>query len=187
MINRNFWKNKKVLITGHTGFKGSWLTLILTEAGAQIAGISLEPLYSPNLFDKLNLIENTNIQHNILDIQDIKNLKQIFNREKPDIVFHLAAQPLVRESYEKPLETWNTNVIGTLNILEATKSFEHKCIVVIITTDKVYQNREWRFGYRENDPLGGHDPYSSSKAAAELAISSWRSSFCGELEYQKLC
>ncbi len=184
MINRNFWKSKKVLITGHTGFKGSWLTLILTEVGAQITGISLEPVNSPNLFDKLNLIENSNIQHNILNIQNEKNLREIFNREKPDIVFHLAAQPLVRESYEKPLETWNTNVIGTLNLLEATKSFEHKCLVVIVTTDKVYKNREWGFGYRENDPLGGHDPYSSSKAAAELAVSSWRSSFCGELEYQ---
>ncbi len=184
MINDKFWKGKKVLITGHTGFKGSWLSLWLSKLGSKIVGISLKPETSPNLFDELKLINDGNLSHNIFDINNIIRLKEIFTSEKPEIVFHFAAQPLVRESYKNPVETWQTNVIGSLNILEAVKEFNHKCILVMITTDKVYKNNEWEFGYRENDPLGGYDPYSSSKAGAEIAIASWRSSFCGTLQYQ---
>ena len=184
MVNKQFWEGKKVLITGHTGFKGSWLSLWLKEMGAQIIGISLEPETSPNLFDELELSKDSNLVHNLIDINNLIKIKEVFATEEPEIIFHLAAQPLVRKSYRDPIETWQTNVMGSLNILEAIKCSNHKSLLVMITTDKVYQNNEWEFGYRENDPLGGHDPYSSSKAAAELAISSWRSSFCGNLEHQ---
>ena len=177
-INYNFWKNKNILITGHTGFKGSWLSLWLLNLGAKVNGISLAPIQSPNLFDELNLINDIN--HYLLDIRDEQKLKDKILKINPDIVFHLAAQPLVLESYKKPKSTWDVNVMGTINVLDSLRSIDIKCAAIFITTDKVYLNREWVFGYRENDPLGGKDPYSSSKAAAEIAISSWRSSFCGK-------
>jgi len=180
---QSFWENKKVLITGHTGFKGSWLTLWLLKMGSKVCGISLEPQFEKNLFDSLNL--KNNLVHNICDIRDKDKVKNIINNFKPDIVFHLAAQPLVLTSYEKPLETWEINVIGTINIMEAILSIDHKCGAVFITTDKVYKNNEWDYGYRENDKLGGIDPYSSSKAASELAINSWRESFCGSSDLKK--
>ncbi len=177
-INSNFWKNKNILITGHTGFKGSWLTLWLLRLGAKVNGISLEPVQSPNLFNKLNLINEIN--HYLVDIRDEEKISSKILEIQPDIVFHLAAQPLVIESYKKPKLTWDTNVMGTINILNSLRKINIRCASIFITTDKVYLNREWTFGYRENDPLGGNDPYSSSKAATEIAISSWRSSFCGE-------
>lgn len=180
---QSFWQNKKVLITGHTGFKGSWLTLWLLKMGSKVCGISLEPQFEKNLFDSLNL--KNNLEHNICDIRDKDKVKIIINNFKPDIVFHLAAQPLVLTSYEKPSETWEINVIGTINIMEAILSIDHKCGAVFITTDKVYKNNEWEYGYRENDKLGGIDPYSSSKAASELAINSWRESFCGSSDFKK--
>ncbi len=180
--NPSFWKGKKVLITGHTGFKGSWLSLWLMQMGSNISGVSLEPTSKINLFSKLN-IENK-INHNLLDIRNKESINNLISLFNPDIVFHLAAQPLVLKSYLDPMETWETNVIGSINIMESLRNTKKKCSLIMVTTDKVYKNNEWIYGYRETDPLGGKDPYSSSKAAAELAINSWRSSFCGDFDYQ---
>ena len=177
MIHKSFWQNKNVLITGHTGFKGSWLALWLLKKGAKVSGISLEPNTNPSLFDQLEI--NLELQNNYYqDIREEKKIQELINNVKPDIVFHMAAQPLVRESYLDPLGTWDVNVMGSLNILSAISDLSNLCAVVMITTDKVYKNKEWQFGYRENDELGGYDPYSASKAACEIAIQSWRASFC---------
>ena len=171
----NFWQSKKVLITGHTGFKGAWLCQWLLHLGAEVRGISLNPNTNPSMFEQLNLADY--VDHQIADIRDRQLMPQLISAWQPEILFHMAAQPLVRRSYTAPLETWETNVMGTINILEALKSLDSFCIAIFITTDKCYENREWLYGYREHDPLGGYDPYSSSKAAAELAIASWRNSF----------
>ncbi len=179
MVNK-FWQGKKVLITGHTGFKGSWLSLWLLHLGAQVKGLSLAPSTNPSLFEQLSLARE--LENVIGDIRDLELIKGIVKSWQPDLIFHLAAQPLVRRSYIESVETWNTNVMGTIHVLESLKSLSHPCALVAITTDKCYENREWIYGYRENDPLGGHDPYSSSKAGAELAISSWRSSFFNKPE-----
>lgn len=170
-----FWQGKKVFITGHTGFKGSWLSLWLLRLGAQVTGLSLEPETQPALFTQLGL--TANIDHYIEDIRDLGRVKQLVAYAQPDVVFHLAAQPLVRRSYLEPVATWETNVMGTIHVMEALKQLNHSCAAVFITTDKCYENREWTYGYRESDSLGGYDPYSSSKAAAELTIASWRRSF----------
>lgn len=170
-----FYKNKKVLITGHTGFKGAWLTQILLNWGAEVTGISLDPNTEPNLFEILGL--QSKIHNHFSDIRDIEAMRTIFNESKPEIVFHLAAQPIVRLSYDDPLGTFSTNVMGTANILEVCKEIHSIKSVVIITTDKVYENKEWHYAYRENDPLGGHDPYSSSKAAADIVANSYIQSF----------
>ena len=183
-INEDFWHNKKVLLTGHTGFKGSWLLLLLIKLNAKVVGYALPPETKPNLFNEIESKLKNKFVNNFGEIRDKKKLREIVNETKPDIVFHLAAQPLVRMSYQKPLETWDVNVMGTLNLLDSLKDLNNKCAVVVITTDKVYVNREWAYAYRENDLLGGFDPYSASKAATEIALSSWRSSFCGEKEYQ---
>lgn len=181
MVDKTFWHGKRVLLTGHTGFKGSWLLLWLTEMGAQVWTYSLEPDQTPNLFSFLeqSCPYGDSWHHHIGDLADLEALNSVVRRAQPEIVFHLAAQPLVLRSYEDPLGTWSTNVMGSLHLLEALRPLEHKCAVVMITTDKVYENREWCFGYREVDRLGGHDPYSASKAGTEIAVSSWRSSFCG--------
>lgn len=183
LINADFWHNKRVLITGHTGFKGSWLGLWLSELGAEVTGIGLEPDCKPNLFDQLGLKDRLKENH-LADIRDLQTVKEIVEVSQPEVVLHLAAQPLVRRSYTDPLGTWATNVQGSLNLLEALKILQKPCAVVMVTTDKVYANQEWNYGYREDDRLGGHDPYSASKAAAELAIASWRSSFCGSDKHQ---
>ena len=182
MIDPNFWKGRRVLLTGHTGFKGSWLALWLSDLGAVVTGVSLEPEGNPCLFKQLGLHERVN--HHNVDIRDLPKLQAIIQSSQPEVVLHLAAQPLVRRSYRDPLGTWSTNVQGSLHVLEALRSLSHHCSVVMITTDKVYANQEWDYGYRENDRLGGHDPYSSSKAGAEIAIASWRSSFVGEGAHQ---
>ena len=179
----NFYKNKKILITGHTGFKGSWLSQILIYFGAKISGYSLEPNTKPSLFKALNL--NKKINHNIGDIRDYKNFKKIFIKEKPEIVFHLAAQPLIRDSYDDPLYTFETNIIGTANILQAIKETESVKSAVIITTDKVYKDKNWIYPYKENDELGGYDPYSSSKAGAEIITDSYIKSFFNPKDYNK--
>lgn len=175
VVTTEFWLEKKVLVTGHTGFKGAWLSLWLLKLGAEVAGLSLTPNTQPSLFEQLALRHE--LKHNIGDIRDLELVKNIVSQFKPDIVFHLAAQPLVRLSYTEPVTTWETNVIGTINVLESLKILKNPCVGVMITTDKCYDNKEWIYGYRENDSLGGHDPYSSSKAGAEIAIASWQKSF----------
>jgi len=166
---QKFYKDKRILITGHTGFKGAWLTQILLEFGADVIGYSLESETDPNLFSLLKLKDK--IEHHIDDIRDFKTLNAVVAKSKPDIIFHLAAQPLVRYSYDHPIYTYETNVIGTLNVLEAIRLNNIKA-GVIITTDKVYKNIEQDITYNEEDPLGGHDPYSNSKACADLIVSS---------------
>ena len=175
MFNANFFLNKKVLITGNTGFKGSWLSIWLDLLGAKIYGLALEPPTKPSLFDKANL--SRIIDNNIVDIKDTDKVIQLVQSIEPDYIFHLAAQPLVQLSYLRPVETWKTNVIGTINILESLKLLDKKCIGIIITSDKCYENQEWEWGYRENDLLGGSDPYSASKGSAELAFNSYYKSF----------
>ena len=171
----NFFRNKKIFITGHTGFKGSWLTHLLNDNGAIIKGFSKKINTNPNLYNLLSL--DSRINSVINDINSFSIIeKEIFDFS-PDFIFHLAAQPLVRYSYNNSLETHNTNIIGTANVLEAARKLTNQCVIICITTDKVYKNQEWEFPYRETDELGGYDPYSSSKAAAELIISSFRQSY----------
>lgn len=177
----DFYRGKTVLITGHTGFKGSWLTLTLLAMGAKVIGVSLPPKTPKDIFVLTGL--ESLIRHHEFDVRDFEQLSALTSTEKPDIVFHLAAQPLVRQSYEEPLETFTTNVTGTANVLEAIRVFGGVKAAVIITTDKVYENREWIYGYRENDPLGGHDPYSGSKAAADIVTDSYRKSFFSPEKY----
>lgn len=174
----SFWKGRKVLITGHTGFKGSWLALWLDSLGASVSGYSLEPESSPNLFQDLRLAEL--IDSNIGDIRDLDNFQDVLDSFRPEIVFHLAAQSLVRRSYRSPIETYSTNVLGTANVLEAIRNSESVKAAIVVTTDKVYKNKERATGYSEDDRLGGFDPYSNSKACAELVVSSYRDSFFGD-------
>lgn len=169
----DIYKNKRVLVTGHTGFKGSWLVLWLQIMGAKVTGISLPSETTPNHWTLLNL----DIDSFYIDIRDEDKLRKKIIEINPEIIFHLAAQPLVRRSYKQPLETWTTNVIGTANLLEACRSLNELSAVVIVTTDKCYENREQDKGYKETDQLGGYDPYSASKAGSELVASSYRRSF----------
>lgn len=170
-----------VLVTGHTGFKGSWLCEWLLLLGAKVHGYALEPPTKPSLFKQLRLADRIK-SHTIGDVRDLPKLKTVIRKVKPDFVFHLAAQPLVRYSYDHPVETFETNVMGTVNILEACRFLRNKCSVVCITTDKCYENKETSRPYRENDPMGGYDPYSCSKGCDELLISSYRRSFFNSSE-----
>ncbi len=174
-VNPNFWKNKRVLVTGHTGFKGSWLSLWLQNMGALTFGVGLIPPTTPSLFKEAKVEEN--MSHNICDIRDKRKLAEIFAKVKPEFIFHLAAQPLVRESYINPLETYETNILGTLNVLECARKAESVRVILNVTTDKVYKNNEWIWAYRENEDLGGYDPYSCSKSCSELITESYRKSF----------
>lgn len=170
-----FFDGKRVLVTGHTGFKGSWLALWLNELGASVTGLALAPHTKPNHFDLIGLIDLIN--HCVGDIRNFKTVQEAFAACKPEIVFHLAAQALVRDSYENPKGTFDTNIGGTVNVLEATRQCPTVKVVVVVTSDKCYENREWVWGYRENDPLGGHDPYSASKGATEIVCSAYLRSF----------
>ncbi len=172
----SFYKNRRVLVTGHTGFKGSWLCEWLLSMGAEVAGYALDPQSHEILFDQLNLSSRLACDERG-DIADIAALKRLVQDFQPDVVLHLAAQPLVRLSYAQPVETFATNVMGTVNLLESVRVSNHPCSIVCVTTDKCYENREWLHAYREEDAMGGHDPYSASKGAAEIAISSYRRSF----------
>lgn len=170
-----FWPGKRVLLTGHTGFKGSWLTIWLKRLGASVTGLSLPPKTSPNLFALANV--NSLCDNFFVDIRDAQAVSECICTVKPEIVFHLAAQPLVRTSYGQPLETFATNIMGTAHVLDALRNIETVKVAVIVTTDKVYHNNEWHYPYRETDALGGHDPYSASKAASEILIASYRNAF----------
>ena len=170
-----FWAEKRVLLTGHTGFKGSWLSLWLAELGADVFGLAMEPETRPALFEQLQL--KSRVHHKIGDIRRVDTVRARVAEVQPDIVIHLAAQPLVLASYVDPLLTWETNVMGTAHVLEAIRGLEKHFAVVMVTTDKVYENHETGRPYREDDRLGGHDPYSASKAASELVIASWCKSF----------
>ena len=173
------YKNKNVVVTGHTGFKGSWLVAWLKQMGASVTGIALDPPSIPSHYDASKLAEG--IQDHRIDIRNVGAIEQAILEAKPDFLFHLAAQPIVGASYDDPIETWSTNVMGTINVLEALRKIQNTCSAVIITSDKCYDNVEWEWGYRENDALGGPDPYSASKGAAELAIRSYvKSYFSGE-------
>lgn len=175
MLDLEFFRGKKVLLTGHTGFKGSWMSRILLNAGADLTGYSLEPPTTPNLFDIAELSNNMNSV--IGDIRDLDNLSKVFSEAAPDIVIHMAAQPIVRDSYKNPVYTYETNVMGTVNILECVRKTDSVKSFLNVTTDKVYYNNEWEWGYRENDPLDGYDPYSNSKSCSELVTHSYKSSF----------
>lgn len=174
-VNPSFWHGKRVFVTGHTGFKGSWLTLWLHSMGAIVKGYALEPPTNPSLFEVANV--NDSIFSEIGDIRNLEALKKSMKEFSPDVLIHMAAQPLVRLSYIEPIETYTTNVIGTVNVLESARYCINLKAILSITTDKCYENREWVWGYREHDPMGGHDPYSSSKGCAELVTSAYRSSF----------
>jgi CDP-glucose 4,6-dehydratase len=173
--NPEFWRGKRVLITGHTGFKGSWLSLWLQSMGATLRGIALEPPTEPALFAVARVAEG--MEHRITDIRDLAAVRAQMDEFQPEIVMHMAAQPLVRRSYTHPVETYATNVMGTVHVLEAARHAGSVKAVVNITTDKCYENREWVWGYREDEPMGGHDPYSNSKGCAELVSSAYRKSF----------
>jgi CDP-glucose 4,6-dehydratase len=174
-VNSAFWQRRKVLLTGHTGFKGSWLALWLQHLGSEVAGYALAPHTTPSLFSAANVAEGmTSV---IGDLVDLPRLKDALSSHRPEIVLHLAAQSLVRASYRDPIGTYETNVLGTARVLEAVRSCDSVRAVVIVTTDKCYENREWVWPYRENDALGGHDPYSNSKACAELVTGAYRNSF----------
>lgn len=174
MLEKDFWKDRQVLVTGHTGFKGSWLSQSLVFLGSEVTGVSLNPPTNPNLYSLLDFKDLRDIR---LDIRDRSKLIEVFNEVKPEVIFHLAAQPIVRYSYLNPIETYEVNFMGTLNVLEAIKQQEKIKAAVIVTTDKCYENVEKKEGYIESDPMGGYDPYSSSKGAAELLVSSYRNSF----------
>ena len=174
-MNEKFWTDKRVFLTGHTGFKGSWLSLMLQNLGAKVTGYSLAPSTDPSLFEVADVVNGmTSI---VGDICDLPTLQCTMGAARPDIVIHMAAQPLVRQSYAEPVETYATNVMGTVNVLESVRHTSCVKAVLVITTDKCYENREWVWGYRENDALGGFDPYSSSKACSEIVSSAYRSSY----------
>ncbi len=180
MTGLSFYKDKKVMITGHTGFKGSWLCKILTDAGAEVYGYALEPETSPNLFSLCGV--ESKMVSIIGDIRDREHLTQVFREVQPEIVFHLAAQPLVRDSYKNPVYTYETNVMGTVNVCECVRL--NPCVksFLNVTTDKVYKNNEWEWGYRENEPLDGYDPYSNSKSCSELVTHSYINSFFQDMD-----
>ncbi len=182
-MNLMFWRNKRVFLTGHTGFKGSWLSLWLQSLGAQLTGYALNPPSNPSLFDVAKVADN--MKSVIGDVCDLNSLQRAMHEASPEIVIHMAAQPLVRYSYKNPVETFTTNVMGSVHLFEAVRNTKGIKAVVNVTSDKCYDNREWVWGYREDDAMGGFDPYSSSKGCAELITAAYRSSFFNQRSYQE--
>src|SRR5579863_1334262 len=182
-MNSEFWRGKRILLTGHTGFKGSWLAIWLHDLGAEVTGYALPPDQIPNLFLAAGV--ERFLHHNEGDLRDLSNLSAVVARARPEIVIHMAAQALVRESYADPVGTYGSNVMGTVHLLEAVRQSRGVRAVVVVTSDKCYENREWPWGYRENDPVGGHDPYSSSKGCAELVVAAYRRSFFARESFGK--
>lgn len=181
-MNRGFWKGRRIFLTGHTGFKGSWMSLWLQSLGAELTGYALKPSSYPSLFEAARVADGmVSIEG---DIRDTCRLRSALHNARPQIVFHMAAQPLVRQSYDNPVDTYATNVMGVVNLFEAIRAVPDVRTLINITTDKCYENKEWLWGYRENDPLGGYDPYSSSKACAEIVSAAYRSSFFNPSQYQ---
>ncbi len=183
VIDSSFWRGKKVLITGHTGFKGSWLSLWLQSMGVNVIGYAHEPPTKPSLFEVGRIGDG--MASIIGDVRDLTCLKEVFSEHRPEIVFHMAAQSLVRYSYDNPIETYATNVMGTVNLLEAVRQSGDVKVVVNVTSDKCYENREWAWGYRENEPMGGYDPYSSSKGCSELVTGAYRNSYFNRDTYKQ--
>lgn len=181
-MNREFWQGKRVLLTGHTGFKGSWLSLWLQSMGVELVGYALTPPTNPSLFDVAEV--GSGMVSVIGDVRDLEHLRTIFAKYQPEIVIHMAAQPLVRYSYLEPVETYSTNVMGTVNLLEAVRGTSSVKAVVNVTSDKCYENREWAWGYRENEAMGGFDPYSNSKGCAELVTAAYRNSYFHPEQYE---
>lgn len=175
MIDHSFWKGRKVLITGHTGFKGSWLSLWLDKLGANVTGYALAPPTQPNLFEQAQV--ESSVRSVCADIRDFPRLSAVIAECRPDVILHMAAQSVVRRGYEDPIETYSSNVMGTVHLLEALRQLKLRCVVVNVTSDKCYKNREWIWGYRETEPMGGRDPYSNSKGCAELVTAAYRDSF----------
>jgi CDP-glucose 4,6-dehydratase len=180
-MNSEFWRGKRVLLTGHTGFKGSWLSLWLQSSGAKVTGYALAPPTRPSLFEVAGV--GAGMTSIIGDVRDLERLCGVFAEHQPEIVIHMAAQPLVRYSYHEPVETYSTNVMGTVHLLEAVRRTRSVRAVVNVTSDKCYENREWVWGYRENEPMGGYDPYSNSKGCAELVTSAYRNSYFHPAQY----
>lgn len=180
-MNYKFWVNKRVFITGHTGFKGSWLCLWLNSLGAEVTGYALDPPSDPSLFQLCNIHELVHSQKG--DVRDLNFLQKSIRDARPEVVIHMAAQPLVRDSYTNPVETYEVNVMGTVNVLEAVRNTEGVKALINVTTDKCYENKEWLWGYRENERFGGYDPYSNSKACSELITAAYRSSFFNPAQY----
>lgn len=182
-MNAEFWRGRRVFVTGHTGFKGGWLTLWLASMGARVTGYALAPSTQPSLFEDASVARD--VDSHIDDIRAFETLRGALAAAKPEVVFHLAAQPLVRQGYLDPRETYETNVMGTVNLLEAVRGTPSVRAVVVVTSDKCYENRGWARGYREDDPMGGRDPYSSSKGCAELVVSAFRSSYFDPASFAK--
>jgi CDP-glucose 4,6-dehydratase len=183
-VDPNFWLGKRVFLTGHTGFKGCWLSLWLSSMGAKVCGYSLPPLTTPNLYTILKI--NDLVKDSVMgDVTDFDSLRGAMVSANPDVVIHMAAQALVRHSYDRPIETYSTNVMGTVHLLEAVKAVSSAKAVVVVTTDKCYENKEWIWGYRENESMGGHDPYSNSKGCAELVVSAYRQSYFSPDHFDK--
>ena len=182
-MDTTFWKNKRVLVTGHTGFKGSWLCMLLNQQGAKIFGYALKPPTNPSLYEMCNI--DAYVDSTIADMRDYETLYKTIERVKPEVIIHMAAQPLVRESYKNPIETYQINVMGTVHLLEAVRQIGGVKALVNVTTDKCYENKEWPWGYRENEPMGGYDPYSNSKGCSELVTSSFRNSFFNSDTYSQ--
>lgn len=179
----SFWHGRRVFVTGHTGFKGGWLSLWLEKLGAEVCGVALDPPTKPSLFKEARVSQG--MRSEIADIRDLERVKTILREHRSEVVFHMAAQPLVRKSYEDPVGTYATNVMGTVNVLESVRGCDSVRAVVVITTDKCYENKEWVWPYRETDRLGGYDPYSNSKACAELVVSAYRNSFFNPKDYSR--